>query len=286
MTLCNRFRLLGVTDERKDPSELSETDKTMGKVSSPYDSPTEKFPPVNAKNPLPRTDDELDFGSAQANSVTEQIPTYRPGGADRTTEVLSRETAYEVPVDPDPVAEPSPVVVESPPGRGTLDLGLLALRLAVGGTALVHGLQKLTGIWNGPGLGGFESILSEAGFEHGKWLSILGAVGEVAGGALLILGLLTPLAAASVLAVMINAWALRQSSAPGLEYFAPGGTEYEMLLGICAGVIILTGPGRFALDGRRGWAKRPFVGSLVVLVLGIAAGVCTWIFLNGANPLI
>ncbi|NMM88318.1 DoxX family protein [Rhodococcus sp. SRB_17] len=278
-----------MTDERKDPSEVPETDTVLGRVSSPYDLPTEKFPTVSAKNPLPRTDDELDFGSANANSVTEQLPTYRAPGADKQTEVLSRDPAYEISADPVPAADPVPVVSDSSDlstGRGTLDLGLLVLRLAVGGTALVHGLQKLTGIWNGPGLGGFETMLADAGFEQAKLLAILGGVGEVAGGALLILGLLTPVAAASILAVMINAWALRQASAPGLEYFAPEGTECEMLLGICAGVIILTGPGLLSLDGRRGWARRPYVGSLVVLVLGIAAGVCTWIFLNGANPLI
>ncbi|MCD2154880.1 DoxX family protein [Rhodococcus cerastii] len=275
-----------MTDERKDPSELSDADKPTGNVSSPYDSPTEQFPTVSAKNPLPRTDDDLDFGSTNANSLTEQIPTYRAPGADQPTVALERETAYDAPITAVPTAEAVAGTTETPRGRGTLDLGLLALRLAVGGTALVHGLQKLTGIWNGPGLGGFETMLADAGFQQAKWMAILGAVGEVAGGALLLLGLLTPVAAASVLAVMINAWALRQASAPGLEYFAPAGTEYEMLLGICAGVIILTGPGRISLDGRRGWATRPFVGSLVVLILGIAAGVCTWIFLNGANPLI
>jgi len=42
--------------------------------------------------------------------------------------------------------------------------------------------------------------------------------------------------------------------------------------------ITLTGPGRIAIDGRRGWATRPFLGSFVVLLLGVAAGVCLWIF--------
>lgn len=291
-----------MTDERKYPSELSETSKSTegtsargsatdadaGSVSSPYDSPTEKFPSVNAQNPLPHTDDDLDYGSSHSTSVTEQIPAYRASGADQPTTAIERETAYDAPIESSPTAD---AVAGTDTGtvrvgRGTLDLGLFALRVAVGGTALVHGLQKLAGLWGGPGLGGFETMLADAGFQQAKLLSILGAVGEVAGGALLILGLLTPIAAASVLAVMINAWALRQASAPGLEYFAPAGTEYELLLGVCAGVVILTGPGRIAFDGRRGWATRPFVGSLAVLILGIAAGVCVWIFLNGANPLI
>ncbi|MCQ4119256.1 DoxX family protein [Rhodococcus tibetensis] len=286
---------------RKDPNESPDPGASdhgaspdYGKVSSPYDSPTERFPtatPVSGSGgrALPHTDDELDFGDAHgAGLPTEQIPAYRDSGSresDQPTEVLGRpSTGSDATTGTSAVGAAGDGDVKI--GRGTLDLGLLALRLAVGGTALVHGLQKLTGIWNGPGLDGFEDMLANAGFQQAKLLAILGAVGEVAGGALLILGLVTPLAAASVLAVMINAWAFRQTAEPGLEYFAPAGTEYETLLGVCAGVIILTGPGRISLDGRRGWATRPFIGSFVALILGVAAGVCTWIFLNGANPLI
>ncbi|MEU2000273.1 DoxX family protein [Rhodococcus sp. NPDC019627] len=286
---------------RKDPSESPDPGASdhgaspdYGKVSSPYDSPTERFPtatpaPGSGGRTLPHTDDELDFGDARgAGLPTEQIPTYRDSGSfgsDQPTEGLGGTSAAAA-ASPGTTAVGTADDGDVKIGRGTLDLGLLALRLAVGGTALVHGLQKLTGIWNGPGLDGFEEMLANSGFQQAKLLAILGAVGEVAGGALLILGLVTPLAAASVLAVMINAWAFRQTAEPGLEYFAPAGTEYETLLGVCAGVIILTGPGRISLDGRRGWATRPFIGSFVALILGVAAGVCTWIFLNGANPLI
>lgn len=288
---------------RKDPSESSDqgaADQSAspgyGKVSSPYDLPTERFPSAtptsgSAGQRLPHTDDELDYGDARGGGLpTEQIPAYRQSAAsdmsDQPTQVIGAGSGASLgatPGDPstDRIGEGDVKI-----GRGTLDLGLLALRLAVGGTALVHGLQKLTGMWNGPGLDGFEEVLVNSGFQQAKLLAILGAIGEVAGGALLILGLVTPLAAASVLAVMINAWAFRQIAEPGLEYFAPAGTEYETLLGVCAGVIILTGPGRISLDGRRGWATRPFIGSFAALILGVAAGVCVWIFLNGANPLI
>ncbi|WP_072687500.1 DoxX family protein [Rhodococcus marinonascens] len=278
---------------RKDPKESSDHGDTSGdgKVASPYDLPTERIPsPAPPHGPtglvIPRTDDELDPGASfDADFLTEEIAAYPPAGtSDRSDQPTQVIAAPPVAATDDTSARIEQGDVEI--GRGTLDLGLLALRLAVGGTVLVHGLQKLTGVWDGPGLGGFEEMLANAGFQQAKLLSILGAVGEVAGGALLILGLVTPLAAASVLAVMINAWAFRQVGDPGLEYFAPVGTEYETLLGVCAGVIILTGPGRISLDGRRGWATRPFIGSLVALLLGIAAGVCVWIFLNGANPLI
>ncbi|NLE79857.1 MAG: DoxX family protein [Rhodococcus sp.] len=267
---------------------------------------------------LPRTDDELDSGAAGAALPTEHIPThsamseqseqYVPGrttvpdqtiAPDQPTEVMATPAAQQQVAGAPTAAAPvgkherddqrsaeQGRETDTKARRGALDLGLLCLRLIVGVTMLAHGLQKLFGLWNGPGLDGFENILTEAGFDYAQPLAVLGAIGEVAGGALLILGLLTPFAAASVLAVMINAWAFRQIAEPGPEYFAPAGTEYETLLGVCAGVIILTGPGRISLDGRRGWATRPFLGSFVVLLLGIAAGVCVWIFLNGANPLI
>jgi len=157
------------------------------------------------------------------------------------------------------------------------------LRLVVGATMLVHGLQKF-GMWDGPGIDGYEGVLSDAGFDQARILAMAGAGGEVAAGALLILGLLTPWAGAATVAIMINAWAFREAAEPGINYFAPEGIEYETLLGVCAAVIVLAGPGRIALDGRRDWATAPRAGSVLVLLLGIAAGVCVWIFLNGANP--
>ncbi|QBJ95165.1 DoxX family protein [Rhodococcus sp. ABRD24] len=298
-----------MTDKPKDHTESTDT----GSAPSPFDQPTERFPAQSAQSarpaesPLAHTDDDLDFGARDADSLpTEQIPMFKPGQAptvppsvdDQPTQVIGRdqpgrsrpEPIVSEPIAAAPVAAPVAVAPASGDDvdsrRGTLDLGLAVLRVAVGGTILVHGLQKLTGWWNGPGLGGFRDVLVDAGFDHARALAILGAVGEVAGGTLLILGLLTPVAAASVLAVMINAWCFKQVMEPGLEYFAPGGVEYETLLGAAAAAIILTGPGRISLDGRRRWATRPYVGSLIALILGIAAGVCVWIFLNGANPVI
>ena len=52
-----------------------------------------------------------------------------------------------------------------------------------------------------------------------------------------------------------------------------------------AAAIILIGPGRYGFDAGRGWARRPFIGSFVALLLGIGGGVAVWVLLNGANPL-
>ncbi|QKT12380.1 MULTISPECIES: DoxX family protein [unclassified Rhodococcus (in: high G+C Gram-positive bacteria)] len=303
-----------MTDKSKDHTEST----GAGSAPSPFDQPTERFAAQSVdrgSRPLAHTDDDLDFDDRGASSLpTEQIPAFRPAPAptgieDQPTTVIQRDDAtvptptlsppiVSEPIVSEPIGDAStvaaPVAVPPMPGsdggadnrRGTLDLGLLVLRLVVGGTLLAHGLQKLTGWWNGPGLGGYRDILVDSGFDHARVLAVAGAVGEVAGGALLILGLLTPIAAATVVAVMINAWCLKQSMVPGLEYFAPEGIEYETVLGAAAAAIILTGPGRISLDGRRKWATRPYVGSTVILILGAAVGVGVWIFLNGANPVI
>ncbi|MBE7161895.1 MAG: DoxX family protein [Williamsia herbipolensis] len=179
--------------------------------------------------------------------------------------------------------------------RGTTDLGLLALRVAVGLIAMAHGAQKLFGWWNGPRLSGFEAFLAnnpnpDIGFrgDATKPLAIVGALSESLGGLMLVLGLLTPIAGAAVLGVMIIAATYKATLAGGVWFFASGqagpGIEYEVFLGIAAAVIILTGPGRISLDFGRGWATRPFVGSVAWLVIGIAAPVAIWILLNGTNP--
>ena len=183
--------------------------------------------------------------------------------------------------------------VHTPPQRA-LDIGLLVLRVAVGAAALVHGLQKLVGAWGGPGLGGFESILANApdpsiGFDGSAtgWLAPLGAIAETEGGALLIVGLVSPVAASTVLGVLVVGALYKVTLAGGLWYFADGprGIEYSLLL-ICASLVILIlGPGRLAVDYGRGWTTRPTWGSWALAVLGIGAAVALWVVFNGTNPL-
>lgn len=289
-----------MTDKPRDPEQ---PDTGYEPASSPYDQPTEQL--------QPKTEDELDFGRSGSGSYpTEQIPSYRSSQFDEPISPDSRTAYSEQPTEvfgspatasaatksgaagagATTSAAPDPVVrtetVEIPARRGTTDLGLLLLRLVVGAIFFVHGLQKLTGIWNGPGLDGFRTLLEDTGYDQANLLAIAGAVGETAGGALLILGLATPFAGAAVLAVIINAWCFKQAAEPGLQFFAPAGVEYETVLAVAAAAIILTGPGKIAFDGRRGWATRPRFGSFAALAVGIAGGVCMWIFLNGANPLV
>ena len=171
--------------------------------------------------------------------------------------------------------------------RGTQDLGLLILRLAVGGFMVLHGLQKAFGWWGGPGLDGFKTSIGQMGYQHADILTYVVTGGQIAIGVLLILGLFTPVAAAAAVAYLLNgvlADAMVAHEQAQLASF-PTEHEYQLIPVAVAAAIVLTGPGRYGFDAGRGWAKRPFVGSFVALLLGIGAGIGIWALLNGGNPL-
>ncbi|MDP9021963.1 MAG: DoxX family protein [Actinomycetota bacterium] len=91
---------------------------------------------------------------------------------------------------------------------------------------------------------------------------------ETAGGVLLAVGLLTPLAAAAILAVMLNA-AVVVHARNGV-WVQQGGYEYPLVLGAVSAGIALTGPDAFALDAIAGWdltgawAAAGIIGGLAV----------------------
>jgi putative oxidoreductase len=172
--------------------------------------------------------------------------------------------------------------------RGTQHLGLLVLRIGLGVVLAAHGLQKLFGWWGGEGMGGFKNSLSDVGYQHADILAYVSAGGEIVAGVLLVLGLFTPVAAAGALAFLINGLLATMSARPhshSLTYFLPNGHEYQITLIVLAVAVILCGPGRYGLDAGRGWSHRPFIGSFVALLAGIAAGVAVWVLLNGVNPI-
>lgn len=170
--------------------------------------------------------------------------------------------------------------------RGTQDLGLLVLRVALGVVFIAHGLQSAFGWWGGPGLQGYRETLIEAGYQHADLLTYVAAGGQIAAGVLLVLGLFTPFAAAVALAFLVSSGLstfTAQREDGGLFIFGSA-VEYLLVLLAAAVAIILAGPGRYGFDGGRGWARRPFIGSVLALVLGVCGGVAAWFFLRGNNP--
>lgn len=126
-----------------------------------------------------------------------------------------------------------------------VNLGLLLLRSAVGAIMLAHGINHIFGGGRIPGTAGwFESLGMKPGVLHAWTASIT----EVAAGAMLVLGLLTPLAAAGVVGVMLVAW-ITNHRGNGFFIFRPGeGWEYVMLLTVCGLALGALGPGEWSLD--------------------------------------
>ncbi|GAB2683803.1 DoxX family protein [Nocardia thraciensis] len=158
----------------------------------------------------------------------------------------------------------------------TSDVGLLVLRLFFGGLLAAHGAQKLFGWFNGPGLDATNTMFDQMGYNPGKLFGTLAGLSELTGGILLLLGLLTPLAAAIALGTMVNA--INATWASGL-FGGTGGPGYEMalLFGIAAAALGFTGPGRYSLDHGRPWERKGVVWGAAAVVLAIVAGVITLI---------
>ena len=86
-----------------------------------------------------------------------------------------------------------------------MEAGFLLVRVVLGAIMAAHGAQKLFGWFGGPGLAGTGGWLGSMGFKPARLLAVVVGLAEFGGGALLALGLLTPLGAAAVAGVMFVA---------------------------------------------------------------------------------
>jgi putative oxidoreductase len=165
--------------------------------------------------------------------------------------------------------------------NGGTDIGLLLLRFAVGGTFFAHGMQKVFGMWGGPGVSGFARSLEGFGYQQATTLSWLAGITELVAGAFVVLGVLTPLAAAALLAIKINAVLLKMASGFFIASAAgANAVELDVVLGLGAAALVFTGPGRIALDNGRAWHRRPASWGVLSLIVGVAAGVLAYALLR------
>ncbi|MDQ0994678.1 DoxX family protein [Streptomyces sp. V3I7] len=155
------------------------------------------------------------------------------------------------------------------------DCGLLLIRLTVGLLMAGHGAQKLFGIFGGQGLAATGKGLEALGFRPGEIFALVGGLSEFVGGLLFALGLLTPLAAAALVGVMINAM-VTVTGAHGL-WSTDGGVELNVVIAVVAIGVAAIGPGRLALDRFFPWGRGGWAAAGVALVLG---GIASAITLN------
>ena len=153
------------------------------------------------------------------------------------------------------------------------DLGLLVLRLVVGGLLAGHGAQKLFGWFGGFGLLGTGGYLASLGFRPGVVFAALAGLAEVVGGLLLALGLVTPLASTLLIGVLVVV-AVAGHGSHGL-WNHEGGYEYPLVLAVVAAALGLAGPGAYALDSLLRVAAAGTETGLAAAGVGIAGGALT-----------
>ncbi|MFD4876140.1 DoxX family protein [Streptomyces sp. NPDC058420] len=143
---------------------------------------------------------------------------------------------------------------------------LLLVRVVVGLVMLLHGLNH----WRGGGrIEGTARWFTGLGLRQGVLQAWASVVTEVGAGALLVLGLLTPLACAAVLSVMLVAGLLAHR--PNGFFVFKDGYEYVLTLAVVALALAVLGPGRWSVDHAAGIDLTGWTGGGIALGVAVVA---------------
>jgi putative oxidoreductase len=149
-----------------------------------------------------------------------------------------------------------------------MKIGRLLLRLVVGGLFVGHGTQKLFGWFGGNGLDATAQGFEQLGLRPGRQNAIAAGAAEAGGGALLAVGLATPLAASILIATMLTA--IHRVHGPKGPWLTDGGYEYNVVLIAAALALVEGGPGGLSLDGALGRERSGSGWALFALASGVA----------------
>jgi putative oxidoreductase len=125
-------------------------------------------------------------------------------------------------------------------------LGLLLIRVVVGVLFIGHGAQKLFGWFGGYGPKGTGGWMESVGIKPGVLMAVFAGLLEFVGGALLTVGLITPLAGILIALAMIGA-IIKVHLKNGV-WITANGYEYALVLFTVAVGIALIGAGDYSLD--------------------------------------
>lgn len=217
---------------------------------------------------------------ADNRATPENVETVKTDGAGTvgTVETVGTVGAAETAETPETTTK------EAQPKRGTLSFGLLLLRLVIGGLLLVRGLQTLFAFGGDPGLDVLQQQWSD--YNGAQILAVVVPAAEVIAGGLLILGLLTPFAAA-LAAVVAGFMTLNEFNNYQGTLWPYGLSPYIhmwVLIGTGTMATIFAGPGSISLDRNRAWNTRPLVSAWIFTIVAVAATVVLWLAIGGGNP--
>ncbi len=150
-----------------------------------------------------------------------------------------------------------------------MEIALLGLRLIVGLSFAAHGAQKLFGAFGGEGIDGTARSFERIGLRPAKLQARAAGTTEFLGGFLIALGLVTPLAATALIAVMVAA-TLTVTVHNGF-FVDKNGYEYNLVLAATLFALAGIGAGDWSLDSAVGidlTGTLPAVGALGAGILG------------------
>ena len=126
-------------------------------------------------------------------------------------------------------------------------LAPLLLRVGVGLALMPHGAQKLFGWFGGYGLEGTGQWMDSIGLQPGLLMAALAGAAEFFGGLALLLGLLTrPAAALTAFTMLIAVFSVHIGNG---FFMANNGYEYAFVLLVAALSLLVSGGGRYSVDG-------------------------------------
>ncbi|MER5901773.1 DoxX family protein [Streptomyces mirabilis] len=143
---------------------------------------------------------------------------------------------------------------------------LLLVRVVLGIVMIAHGLNH----WRGGGrIEGTARWFTGLGLRSGTLQAWMSVFTEVGAGALLIAGLLTPLACAAVISVMLVAGVLAHR--PNGFFVFKEGYEYVLVLAVVALGLAVLGPGRLSADHAGDIEVTGWAGGGIALGVAVAA---------------
>ena len=144
---------------------------------------------------------------------------------------------------------------------------LLILRITLGGMIFAHGYNKVFG---GGGIAGTAGWFDSIGMRPGKPNAWAAALTEMGVGVLLVVGLITPVACAGLVALMTVA-IITVHRKNGFFIINPGGgIEYCLVLAVTAISLAGAGAGNWSIDHvAKIWTYGPWIGMIVAAGLGI-----------------
>lgn len=152
-----------------------------------------------------------------------------------------------------------------------MKIGRLLLRLTVGGFFFGHGTQKLFGWFGGHGIDATANMFESMGMRPGRRNAVAAGLAEAAGGAALVQGFATPLAAGALTSVMLTA--IHRVHLKNGPWVTNGGYEYNAVLIAAALALAEVGPGELSVDHALGIERSGPGAALAAAAIGVAGAV-------------